>query len=148
MRPIHRLSFIVGLVLAVGVAIPATALATTSQTIHINGVPIDVGPAGCVAGDLTITGHGVLHQTVNNAGDFWVTATLTGSATDAAAGFSGRATAWFGVEGNKSNFTSSFIAEAIGTLTNGTALDIHENGTFTVNAQGNIIVNRSTATCS
>jgi hypothetical protein len=117
-------------------------------TRHLGPGAHRVWPVGCVAGDLTITGNGVEHQTVNNAGHFWMTATLTGTATDAAARFTGRATAWFGVEGNKSNFTSSFIAEAIGTLTNGTALDINENGTFTVNAQGNIIVNRSTATCS
>lgn len=148
MRPIRRLAFIVGLVLVVGVAVPATALATTSQTFHLNGVPIDVGPAGCVAGDLTIMGNGVFHQTVNNAGDLWITATLTGTAWDAAAGFTGRATAWFGVEANNRNFTSTFIAEAIGTLSDGTPLDIHENGTFTFNAQGVLTVNRSTATCS
>ncbi len=148
MRPTHRLSLIVGLVLMLGVAMPATALATTSQTFHLNGVPIDVGPAGCVAGDLTITGNGVFHQTVNNAGDVWITATLTGSATDATAGFTGRATAWFGLEQNNRNFTSSFIAEAIGTLSDGTSLHIHVNGTFTVNAQGVITVNRTTVTCN
>jgi len=148
MRPTRRLRFFVGLVLMVGVAMPATALATTSQTVHLNGVPIDVGPAGCVGGDLTITGNGVFHQTVNNANDVWITATLTGTATDVAAGFTGRATAWFGFEGNNRNFTSTFITEAIGTLSDGTSLDIHVNGTFTVNAQGDITVNRTTVRCS
>src|SRR5215469_4194333 len=75
---------------------PVVAQATTSQTIHVNGAPIDVGPAGCVSGNLVITGNGVLHQTINNAGDSWVTGTIEGSVTttDPSSGFTGHAAAW------------------------------------------------------
>src|SRR5712692_5665466 len=49
--------------LAALMLVPVVAQATTSTTIHLNGGAIDVGPAGCIAGDLVITGNGVLHQT-------------------------------------------------------------------------------------
>jgi hypothetical protein len=125
-----------------------TAQATTSTTLHLSGAPIDVGPAGCIAGDLTISGNAVLHNTVDNAGDSWTTGTVTGAVTDGAAGFTGHGTAWFGVEQNNRNFTTSFIADSVGTLADGTSLRIHQVGTFTVNAQGVPVVNNVTVTCS
>ena len=130
--------------------VPIVAQATTSVTIHVNGQPIDVGPAGCVAGDLVITGNGVLHQTINNAGDSWVTGTVEGSvtATDPSSGFTGHAAAWFGVEQNNQNFVTHFIANSVGTLGNGSPLSIHQEGQFTVNAQGMPVVTRVTVTCS
>ncbi len=123
------------------------AQATTTQTIHFNGVPIDVGPAGCGLGDLVITGNVVEHTTLNNAGDFWITATAEGSATVTGGGFSGHAAAWFGGEFNKQNTVTHFIADANGTLADGTVLRIHQEGQFTVNAQGIPVVSRVTVTC-
>ena len=116
----------------------------------MNGQPIDVGPAGCVPGDLVIAGNGVLHQTINNAGDSWVTGTVEGSvtATDPSSGFTGHAAAWFGVEQNNQNFVTHFIANSVGTLGNGSPLGIHQEGQFTVNAQGMPVVTRVTVTCS
>ena len=136
--------------LAAILLVPVVAQATTSQTIHVNGAPIDVGPAVCVPGDLVITGNGVLHQTTNNAGDSWVTGTIEGSVTvtDPSSGFTGHATAWFGVEDNNQNFVTHFIANSTGTLGNGSPLTIHQEGQFTLNAQGLPVVNRVTATCS
>jgi hypothetical protein len=143
MRKIPILLAILG---ASGAALlPAAAGATTTQTIHLTGVPIDVGPAGCVPGDLVISGNGVLHMTVNNAGDFWETGTVEGAAT--AAGFTGHATAWFGVENNAQNSVNHFIANAVGTLSDGTSLRIHQEGQFTVNANGIPTVSRVTTTC-
>lgn len=131
---------------------PIVADATTSQTIHLNGVPIDVGPSGCLNGDVVIMGNGVEHMTVNNAGDFWVTATLEGAATVSdttnAVLWSGHATAWFGIENNAQNNVQHFILNGVGTLADGSMLRIHQEGQFTVNAQGVITVNRVTATCS
>ncbi len=128
------------------VLLPTVAAeATTTQTIHLTGVPIDVGPAGCVPGDLVISGNGVLHMTINNAGDFWETGTVEGAAT--AAGFTGHATAWFGVENNAQNSVNHFTTNAIGTLSDGTTLRIHQEGQFTVNANGIPTVTRVTATC-
>jgi hypothetical protein len=131
---------------------PTAAGATTTQTLHVNGVPIDVGPSGCFAADLVITGNAVLHTTTNNAGDFWLTETVEGSATVTVAGstlFSGHAAAWFGLEFNAQNFVAPhFTANAVGTLADGTSVRIHQEGQFTVNAQGVPTVSRVTATCT
>ena len=136
--------------LAAVVLLPIAAQATTSLTIHLNGAPIDVGPAGCVAGDLVIAGNGVLHTTTNNAGDSWTTGTVEGSVTasDLSSGFTGHGVAWFGVEQNRSSFVTHFIADSVGTLGNGTPLRIHQEGQFTINAQGMPVVTRVTVTCS
>lgn len=149
MRPVRRLRLIAPILLAVGLALPATAQATTTQTVHFNGAPIDVGPAGCIPGDLVIAGNGVLHMTINNAGDEWVTGTVEGSvwSTDPSSGFTGHAAAWFGVEANSQNFVTHFIANSVGTLGDGTPLTIHQEGQFTVNAQGVPVVTRVTVTC-
>lgn len=142
-------------ILSVAVALAALALApvaaqaTTTQTIHVNGVPINIGPAGCLPGDLVIAGNGVLHTTVNNAGDSWTTGTVEGSVTTTDnSGYTGHAVAWFGVEDNKNNFVTHFIANSQGTLGNGTPLAIHQEGQFTINAQGLPVVTRVTVTCS
>ncbi len=137
--------------LAAIVLLPVAAEATTTQTIHLTGVPIDVGPAGCVPGDLFISGNGVLHITVNNAGDSWTTGTVEGAATvpDGRGGtlFSGHAAAWFGIEDNAQSNVQHFTANADGTLTNGTPVHIHQEGQFTINAQGIPTVSRVTVTC-
>jgi len=124
------------------------AQATTTQTIHLTGIPIDVGPAGCMPGDLVITGNGVLHTTLNNAGDFWITGTVEGAATVTVGSFSGHAAAWFGGEFNKQNTVNHFTANANGTLADGTAVRIHQEGQFTLNAQGVPVVTRVTTTCN
>ena len=136
--------------LAALMLVPVVAQATTSTTIHLNGGAIDIGPAGCIAGDLVITGNGVLHQTINNAGDLWVTGTVEGavSATDPSSGYTGHAAAWFGVEQNNLNAVFHFTANSVGTLGNGTPLTIHQEGQFTVDAQGTPVVTRVTVTCS
>ena len=136
--------------LAALVLLPVAAQATTSVTIHVNGAPIDVGPAGCVAGDLVIAGNGVLHTTTNNAGDSWTTGTIEGNVTasDPSSGYTAHGVAWFGVEQNSSNFVTHFIADSVGTLGNGTPLRIHQEGQFTINAQGMPVVTRVTVTCS
>lgn len=126
---------------------PVVAQATTTQTIHLNGGAIDVGPAGCVPGDLVITGNGVLHTTINNAGDSWTTGTVEGSVSDVSAPYTGHGMAWFGVEQNNQNFVTHFTANTVGTLA-GVPLTIHQEGQFTINAQGLPVVTRVTVTCS
>jgi hypothetical protein len=134
---------------AAGALLPAAAAhATTTTTIHISGQPIDVGPAVCVPGDLVITGNGVLHTTVNNAGDSWTTGTLTGAATTTGTpAATGRATAWFGGEENNQNAVNHFTANAQLTLPDGSTVSIHQEGQFTLNANGVPVVSRTTATC-
>lgn len=127
---------------------PVTAQATTSTTMNLSGVPIDVGPAGCVPGDIVITGNGVLHTITNNAGDFWLTGTVTGSATTTGTPTAtGRATAWFGVEANNRNLVTPFTANAQLTLPDGSTVNVHEQGQFTLNANGVPVVNKTTTTC-
>jgi hypothetical protein len=128
------------------IALAPAAGATTSQTLHLNGVPIDLGPATCVAGELFLTGHAVEHITVNNAGDSWETATVTGTATAVDSNgnvlFTGHGQAWFGVEQNRNNFTTSFTTNVfIG------GIKLTEDGHFTITPAGNIVVNSMTTTC-
>jgi len=134
-------------VLVALLAVPGTALATTTQTLHLSGVPIDVGPAGCIPGDISLTGNAVLHITVNNAGDSWMTGTIEGAVTGSL-GYTGHGMAWFGVEDNNQNGVDHFTSNYVGTLGDGTPLRIHLQGQFTLNAQGVIVVNNFTATCS
>lgn len=146
----RKLGLLAGLLAALVLA-PAAVSATTTTTIHLKGgVPVDVGPAGCVPGDLIIVGNAVEHQTTNNAGDSWFTATIEGSVTasDPSSGFTGHGAAWFGVEQNARNFVTHFIANSVGTLGDGTPLTIHQEGQFTINAQGVPVVNNVTVTCS
>ena len=99
-------------------------------------------------GDIVITGNGVLHTTVNNAGDSWTTGTVTGSAvTSGSPAAAGRATAWFGGSSNNRNQVEHFTANAQLTLPGGSTVRIHQEGQFTVNANGIPVVSRTTATC-
>lgn len=127
---------------------PVAAQATTSTTMNLSGIPIDVGPAVCVPGDIVITGNGVLHTITNNAGDFWLTGTVTGSATTTGTPTAtGHATAWFGLEANNRNLVSPFTANAQLTLPDGGTVNVHEQGQFTLNANGVPVVNHTTTTC-
>jgi hypothetical protein len=137
---------------ALAFATPAYAAGATTQTIHLNGVPTDVGPSGCLNGDVVITGNIVEHFTVNSTGD-WFTATAEGAATVADSGtgatlWSGHATAWFGFEGNNNNLVQHAILDGHGTLADGTSLRIHQEFQFTMNAQGVITVFNMRTTCS
>jgi hypothetical protein len=129
------------------VLVPVAAQATTSQTMHLTGVPIDLGQVGCVPGDLVLTGHAVMHTTVNNAGDSWTTATVTGDAT-AGGGFTGHGMAWFGVEDNSRSMVNHFTTNVTGTLPDGTTITLHQHGQFTLNANGVPVVNNFVTTCS
>ena len=148
MRRFLLATFVVPVMAAAILLAPVAAQATTSTTMHLDGVPIDVGPAVCVPGDIVITGNGVLHTTTNNAGDFWLTGTVTGSATTTGTPTAtGRATAWFGLEANSRNFVSHFTANAQLTLPDGSTVNVHQQGQFTLNANGVPVVNNVTTTC-
>jgi hypothetical protein len=127
------------------------AQANTVTTFHIHaGAVGDVGPTGCTPGDFIVTfGNAVEHDTINNAGDEWFTATVTGTfVTTDGSGYAGHITAWFGVEANAKNFVTHFTANAQGTLGDGTPLRVHQEGQFTMNALGLPVVNNMTFTCS
>ena len=137
---------VLGLGIGLASAGAASAAPGQTQTIHLDGVPIDVGPATCVPGDVTITGNGVEHMTTNSTG-FWVTGTLTGAA-DTGTGWTGHATAWFGVEDNNKSLVNHFILNAQLTGPGG-SVNIHQEGQITFNAQGVPVVVRPQVTnCS
>ena len=116
------------------VSAEAASASASTQTISLNGVPIDVGPATCVPGDVTITGNGVEHMTINSTG-FWVTGTVTGAA-DTGTGWTGRATGWFGVEDNNKSLVNHFILNAQLSDGAGDSVNIHQEGQITFNANG------------
>src|SRR5947199_2510713 len=69
---------------------------------------VDFVPCRDYQATITITYNGVLHFTVNKAGDFWATGTMTGTATVVSIdprkpSFTGHFTMWFGASNNKQN---------------------------------------------
>src|SRR5438445_13011388 len=64
----------------------ATAAATITETMHFTQnpqpdiIPVSCSPAGNAI-SINSIGNGVLHLTVNNAGDFWVNGTFEGNGT-------------------------------------------------------------------
>jgi hypothetical protein len=74
-----------------------------------------------------------------------MTGTVEGTAT--ATGFTGHGVAWFGAENNANNSVNHFTTNATG-IFNGKSLTIHQEGQFTVNANGLPTVTRVTSSCS
>ena len=126
-----------GLVSGLTLVATAGASPAQNQTFHFNALVDQLGtPTGqttnlsnCPAPvlndfvDINATGNGVVHQTINGAGDVWFTTTFTGTATitfypngtvDSNGNVisvsgtpdmqvTGHLTQWFGFEGNKQN---------------------------------------------
>jgi hypothetical protein len=107
----------------------------------INAHPITLGfmPGPCapaVTNGTAIIGNAIFHVTQNRAGDFWITTTQEGTFVGLPAGFSGRATQWFGDEMNANNQVFHFITEGRVTAPDGTVSDFNETGHFSVSASG------------
>jgi hypothetical protein len=108
-------------------------------TVSFHNVVMDFGPAGpdicpnLPTGELLVTANGVFHINVNGAGDFWITETITGSAsiitgTPAAPvnHFTGHLEAWFGQENNMPIGVMNDVANVMGTnLDTGQSLRVH-----------------------
>jgi hypothetical protein len=127
----------------------AAAQATTSTTIHATNT-FNTGATGCpLLGDLIITGSAVLHQTFNNAGEPLGTfGMITGAAvTNGTTVATGHATALLGDKANNQNFVEHFTVNAQLTLPDGSTVSVHQQGQFTFNANGTIVVNNTTTTC-
>src|SRR5215813_5494884 len=82
---------------------------TFTQTFH-NATDSFAAPNPCtgVPATATLTYNGVLHFTVNKAGDFWATGTQTGDFLlvpddPSQPTYTGHFTAWFGVSDNRQN---------------------------------------------
>jgi hypothetical protein len=109
------------------------------------------GPVGSGWVLIDATGNGVQHMNVNAAQDFWFTTTLAGPATIQPINitspipnpvpqnwvppswtpngppFFGQLQQWFGVQGNRSNFSSSFTINFSGATAAGQSLAFHFN---------------------
>jgi hypothetical protein len=104
-------------------------------TLTVHNFPMDLGPIppgicpNLPGGELLGTVNGVFHFTVNRAGDFWVTSTLTGSAviTDGVSNlFAGHLETWFGDENNKQIGVTNAVDNITGTnLATGQSVGAH-----------------------
>jgi hypothetical protein len=126
---------------------PCTINGNGAQTCTVNfkdapaSFHIGPPPACLIAGTFSGTFNGVTHFTINKAGDFWDTSTMTGSFTlvpDAPGipTYTGHATMWFGDSINNQNMVSHFTINAHATALNAPAFDFHEVGHLSISASG------------
>ena len=162
MRPVR----IVLLTAALMVMSSAAAAATITRTMHFTQnpqpdiIPVSCSPAGNAI-SINSTGNGVLHLTVNNADDFWVTGTFEGNGTvttgnsldgvtftPAGPVYSGHSVEWFGVEENNKNLVNhaTFNFNGNDTVT-GAPIGIHAAFQITFNANGVVTVSNFTVSC-
>ncbi|HEX8982788.1 MAG TPA: hypothetical protein VF792_08470 [Ktedonobacterales bacterium] len=129
-------------------AMPALADGSGAQTntITMKNAYIPFGPGAnpCTgaSGTLAATSvNGVLHETINKAGDIWDTGTLTGTFQfvpddSTQPTYTGHGTTWFGDSFNNQNTVNHFTMNLNLTGTDGSSVTMHENGHFGVSASG------------
>jgi hypothetical protein len=111
--------------------------ATCTFNAHPITLPFFSNP--CVPSELdaaTVVGNAVFHVTQNTAADFWITTTNTGVFGGLPAGFSGRATQWFGDEENNRNQVIHAISEGQVTDPSGVTIRFNETFHFSISASG------------
>lgn len=130
-----------------------------TQTVTFKNATIDFGqgvnPCSGVDGDLLAASvNGVMHETVNKAGDFWDTGTLTGTfqfiPNDASQiTYTGHGTSWFGDSINNQNSVSHFTFHLHLTGTDGSTVSFTEVGHVSTNANGVpvVVFDNQRATC-
>jgi hypothetical protein len=132
-----------------------------TQTFTVKNAQFDMGPAldpcsGMSGQVLGTSVNGVLHQTINGAGDFWLTGTLTGASIfvpDSASmpTYVGHGETWFGVSDNNQNGVEHFTFHFQGTAPDGTTMDFHEIGHISTSASSNglpvVVFDKATGTC-
>jgi hypothetical protein len=109
----------------------------------VQTLPIGPPPSCLIAGTITQTFNGVFHITINKAGDFWVTGTMTGPFVlvpddHSIPTYTGHATAWFGESDNNQNDVMHFTTNAHATAPNAPAFDFHEVGHISTTANSTI----------
>ena len=118
---------------------------TFTQTFH-NATDSFATPNPCtgVLGTVTITYNGVLHFTVNKAGDFWATGTQTGSFVlvpddPTQPTYTGHFTAWFGDSDNRQNEVEHSTFTVHGTGSDGSTLQFHDTMHLSMSASGAVV---------
>ncbi|HEV2459899.1 MAG TPA: hypothetical protein VGS80_16195 [Ktedonobacterales bacterium] len=110
-----------------------------SCTINVHPISLPFFAGQCVPAELNganVLGNAVFHVTQNTATDFWITTTNEGTFTGLPAGFSGRATQWFGDENNSQNQVVHAIADGQVTDPSGVTIHFHETLHFSISASG------------
>lgn len=130
-----------------------------TQTVTFKNATIDFGaganPCSGASGDLTaLSVNGVMHETVNKAGDFWDTGTLTGTFQftpddRSLPTYTGHGTAWFGDSINNQNVVNHFTMNLNLTGTDGSTVAFHEAGHISTNANGVpvVVFDKQNTTC-
>jgi hypothetical protein len=147
----RRILAFITLVLATGGVLGFTAAAasadgngaqTFTQTFkHQTDTFVDFVPCRDFQATITITYNGVFHYTVNKAGDFWATGTMTGTVTAVPLeasnpSFTGHFTTWFGEADNKKNGVdhSTFTVHLTGS--DGSTIKFHDTAHLSTSASG------------
>ena len=134
------------LVVAARPAVAGGQGATTfTQTFH-NATDSFATPNPCTGapGMVTITYNGVLHFTVNNAGDFWATGAQTGDFVltpddSTQPTYTGHFTTWFGDSDNRQNEVEHSTFTVHGTGSDGSTLQFHDTMHLSVSASGALV---------
>ena len=147
----RRILTLAVLVLATGGMLGFTATAafadgngaqtTTQHFKNATDTFVDFVPCRDFKATITTTYNGVLHFTVNKAGDFWATGTMTGTATavpldPSNPSFTGKFTTWFGEADNKQNGVdhSTFTVHLTGS--DGSTIKFHDTAHVSSSASG------------
>ncbi|HEX9037663.1 MAG TPA: hypothetical protein VF808_11810 [Ktedonobacterales bacterium] len=130
-----------------------------TQTITIKNGTIDFGqspnPCSGTMGDLAaLSVNGVLHETVNKAGDVWDTGTLTGMLQftpndPSQPTYTGHGVSWFGDSLNNRNAVNHFTFSLNLTGSDGSTVTFHEAGHVNSNANGIpvVVFDKQSASC-
>lgn len=128
--------------------LPAFADGNGAQTLTITMknayIPFGPGANPCSGASGTLAAasvNGVLHETINKAGDVWDTGTLTGTFQfvpndPSQPTYSGHGTSWFGDSLNSQNTVNHFTMNLNLTGSDGSTITWHEVGHFSVSATG------------
>src|SRR5262249_43513261 len=133
------------LVVSPSAAAAGQGATTFTQTFH-NATDSFAAPNPCtgVPATATLTYNGVLHFTVNKAGDFWATATQTGDFLlrlddPYQPTYTGHFTACFGVSDNRQNGVDHSIFTIHGTGSDGSTLQFHDTMHLSMSASGAVV---------
>lgn len=134
------------------------ASANTTLTFHstqLSGaIPVTCdGPVGATV--YQGTGNSVAHETINNAGDSWITTTSEGDVqlqtiwNGVTGTWTGHLQTWFGSEQNKQNSVThaTFNFQGVSATDPSMTLAMHAAFTDTINANGVQTVNNMTVSC-
>ncbi|HEY7780586.1 MAG TPA: hypothetical protein VIC85_10295 [Ktedonobacterales bacterium] len=143
------------LLLAGGHAALADGNGSQTTTVHFhNATDSFPSPNPCTGADgvVTLTYNGVMHFTVNKAGDFWATGTETGDfsfvPTDTnQPSYTGHFTSWFGESDNNQNGVDHSTFSLHGTGSDGSSIQFHETQHFSTNANGDVTVSFDKPVC-